>query len=204
MRRELIAVLIVLGAAGAFARTARADTVAPLPVADAERVVAEERDFLTDFLWVGMDGCWHEGDWESCLRLCREIILLEPHFVDAYTGGAWVLWSNDRDKEAEALYQQGIAANPGDPDLYFECGFFYRERKQYDKAVAMFRLVVKYGGTKPQQRMLPNTLEEAGRKQEALAEWRKLSQRFPEDIIAKNKIARLERELYPRPPTQKP
>jgi hypothetical protein len=43
--------------------------------------------------------------------------------------------------------------------------------------------------------MLPNALERGGHKAEALAEWREILKRFPNDTIAKQHIARLEQEL---------
>ncbi len=47
------------------------------------------------------------------------------------------------------------------------------------------------------QHMLPNTLEECGRAAEALAEWRAVAKRFPDDDVARMKIARLEHDLSP-------
>lgn len=196
MYRWMLTLLVLLCAA-ALAPAAQVDALAPVSATEAERMVAEERDFLTDVLWIGVDEYFHTGDWQSCVRLCDEVTLLDPQFVEAYTSAAWVLWNYDRDKEAVATYERGLAANPESAELAFDFGFYYRDRKQYDKAISMFRQAVKNGATQTQQHMLPNTLEQAGRKAEALAEWRQLLRRFPKDPVAKNKIARLERELIP-------
>jgi len=196
MGRWGLVIVLVLG--GGLLRACAAcaeEELAPIPAAVAEARVAEERDFLTDILWMGIDGYWHEGKWEDCLRLNKEIIALDPQFVEAYTSAAWLLWSEDRDKEAVAMYEQGIDANPDSPDLYFDFGFYYRNRKKLDQAIAMFRKAVDKGAPQTSQHLLPNTLEEAGRKQEALAEWKKLLQRFPTDGVAQMKIPRLEQEL---------
>ena len=196
MRKLGLLVLLVVGVGLTWTNSVRAEEeLKPIPAAIAEARVAEVRDAITDILWFGIDGYWHEGQWEDCLRLNQEIIALDPHFVEAYTSAAWVLWSSDRDKEAVAMYQQGIAANPDSFDLYFEMGFYYRNRKQLDKAVEMLRKAVELGIDRGKQHLLPNTLEEAGRKQEALAEWKKLLKRFPDDPVAKHKIERLGREL---------
>ncbi len=170
----------------------------PIPAAEAERAVAEERGFLTDLLWVGMDGYWHAGDYEACLRIAQEVTVLDPQFVEAWTSGAWLLTNMDRDAEAEAMYKEGLAANPDSPDAYFELGFFYREHKRYDEAIAMFRQVPKYGG---REGAAAHAAQYAGRmrplRAEALTEWRAVAQRFPDDPVAKTKITRLERELTP-------
>ena len=195
--RRLGWVALVVGVllAGASAVWADEEEFKPISAAEAERRVAEVRDAITEVLWIGIDGYWHEGDWEACLRLNKEIYALDPQFVEAYTSAAWLLWSDDRDKEAVEVYQEGIAANPDSADLYFDYGFFLRNRKKFDEAIAMFRKANEHNATKAQQHMLPNTLEEAGRKAEALKEWRKLLERFPEDAVARGKIARLEEEL---------
>jgi Tfp pilus assembly protein PilF len=187
----LVVGLVLAGVSAGWAE----EELRPIPAAEAERRVAEVRDALTEVLWIGIDGYWHEGDWEACLRLNKEIVALDPQFVDAWTSAAWVLWSNDRDKEAVEVYKEGIEANPDSPDLYFDYGFFLRNRKRFDEAIPMFRKACEKGATKAQQHMFPNTLEEAGRKAEALKEWRKLLERFPEDAVAKGKIGRLEEEL---------
>ena len=178
-----------------LAGLATAADLAPVSAAEAEKRAAESRDALTEMLWVGMDPLWHEGKGDECVRLSREIIGIDPHFVEAYTGAAWLLWSAKRDEEATALYQQGLAANPDSPDLYFDFGFFLRDRKKYDQAIAMFRKANETGIIQAKRHMLPNTLEEAGHKREALAEWRALLKRFPGDPVAKMKAARLAQEL---------
>ena len=43
--------------------------------------------------------------------------------------------------------------------------------------------------------MLPTALYRAGRKEEALAEWRGILARFPEDARARQQIEALEKEL---------
>lgn len=167
----------------------------PISAAAAEARIAAVRDAITEILWIGIDGYWHEGGWEDCLRLNKEIIALDPQFVEAYTSAAWLLWSSDRDEEAIAMYQRGLEANPDSHELYFDFGFYYRNRKKLDKAVALFRKAVEKGAPQTQQHMLPNTLAEAGRKKEALTEWRELLKRFPQDRVAKIKIEQLEKEL---------
>ncbi len=195
MRHRFTVALLVGCAVALLAPLARAETLKPISAKEAEKVITEERDYLTDILWIGIDGYWHEGDWNSSLRLCKEIVQIDPHFVEAYTNGAYLLWNQNRDKEAIAMYEQGIAANPESPDLYFDFGFFYRDRKNYDKAIRFFRQAVKYGAPATQQHMLAATLEEAGKKQEALEEWRNILKRFPDDGVAPRKIERLEKEL---------
>ena len=198
MRNQFVVTLVLFcGSLLAAGAATAAEEFKPMPAAEAEQWLGEQRDYLTDILWVGIDGYWHVGDWPSCLGLCTDIIDIDPQFVEAYTNAAYLLWNNDRDEEAIAMYQRGLAANPDASELYFDFGFFYRDRKQYDAAIKQFRLAVERGATRAQHHLLANTLEEAGRKKEALAEWGAILQRYPDDQIAKRKLARLTHELSP-------
>lgn len=195
MKRLATVLVLVFGGSLWFAGTALAEELKPMPAAEAERRVIESRDSVTDRLWIGLDVYWHQGQWDDCLRLLRDIILIDPQFVEAYTGAAWMLWSSNRDQEAIAFYEKGIKANPDNPDLYFEYGFYYRNRGKLGKAIELLRKAAEKGATRAQQHLLPNTLHEAGRAQEALDEWRAVLKRFPKDPVAKWKIAELEAAL---------
>lgn len=175
----------------------RAAAPAPnsLDPAEAERLVAESRDTLTDMLWLKTDDYWHTGQWEEAIRLCRQIVQLDPHFIEAWTGAAWMLWSSERDAEAIELFQTGAAANPTSWEIPHEFGLYYRNRKQWDDALVQFRRAAALSAPAPFQRMVPNTLESADRLEEALQEWKAFRQRFPDDPIAKQHIEKLMKEL---------
>ena len=134
-------------------------------------------------------------EWDEVIALCRRIIAVEPHFLEAYNGAAWMLWSMDRDEEAVELYRAGIAANPDRYEIHHEFGMYYRYRQKWDEAVEQFRKSVERGAPGYFQHTLPGTLERGGKKREALAEWRALLERFPDDPIAKRHIEDLESQL---------
>jgi len=195
MARILPIVLLLSLATPLLAQGRGSAEFRPIQAAEAARRVASTRDFVTDLLWLNTDPYWHKGEWDECLRLARQVIELDPHFVEAYTGAAWMLWSMDRDEEAIALYRAGIAANPDDYRIPHEFGLYYVYREHWDKAAEQFRKSVALGAPMHRQHMLPNALYRAGRKQEALAEWRAILERFPEDAIARRRIEALEKEL---------
>ena len=120
---------------------------------------------------------------------------IAPHFIEAYTGAAWMLWSMDRDEEAIELYREGVAANPKRHEVYHDFGMYYWHREKWDEAAAQFRKSTENDAPQYLQHMFPNSLERAGRKQEALQEWRALLERFPDDPIAVKHIDLLEKEL---------
>ena len=187
--------LLLLCAAALCAAPPAPQKLKPVTAAEADQRVAETRDFLANMLWAHTEEHWHVGEWEECIRLCRQIVALDPHFLEAYNGAAWMLWNLDRDNEAIAVYRAGIAANPDQYEIYHEFGMYYYQRKQWDQAAEQFRKSVETGAPMYFQHMLPNVLDRAGRKQEALKEWRALLKRFPDDPIAKQHIAALEQAL---------
>ncbi len=191
----ILALLLLICATTSWAGATAASAPRPISAAEAEKRVAESRDFLTDMMWTKTEEYWHVGDWDNCIRLCRQIVQVDPHFVEAYTGAAFLLWSSDKDAEAIELFRAGIAANPKDYDLPHEFGMYYRYRHKWDQAIEQFARAVELGSPRIMQHMYPNTLEDAGRPEEALKVWQELQKRFPDDPIAKNHIEQLNQRL---------
>jgi tetratricopeptide (TPR) repeat protein len=197
MMRAMIAVALLLSPLTLWAATAPGDEMRPVPAAQAEKRVAKTRDLLTDTLWMGTEPYWHTGRWDDCIRICKQIVEVDPYFVEAYTCAAWMLWSQEKDAEAIELFNACIKANPDSWEVYHDFGTFYMARHKYEEAAAMFRKASARGAPQMHQHMLPNALELAGREKEALEEWRALLKRFPDDAVAKRKIERLEKRLKP-------
>jgi len=169
--------------------------VKPIPAAEGERRARETRDFIVDLVWEHTDTYWHVGNYEECTRLLAQCVELDPYFVEAWTSKAWMLSNLDRDEEAAAAYHDAMRYNPDDPSIYQQFGLFYQRRHRYEEAIAQFREATKRGALRGWQHMLPATLEDMGRKEEALDEWRAIVGRFPDDEVAKMHIEKLEREL---------
>jgi tetratricopeptide (TPR) repeat protein len=197
--RRASVLLALVCAAGLWAAGASGEGPSPISAADAEERVAEARDFLTDMLWANTEQHWHEGRWEDCIRLCRQIVEVDPRFVEAYNGAAWMLWNLDRDEEALEMYHAGIAANDERYEIYHDFGMYYFIHDKWNLAAEQFRKSVECGAPMYYQHMLPNALERGGRRHEALSEWRELLKRFPEDPIAGKHIEALTRELEANP-----
>ena len=191
-RSVLLSYALLFICATAFAAgQPAAEPPQPIPATEAEQRVAESRDFLTDMLWMKTEDYWHVGRWDEAIRLCRQIVQVDPQFVEAYTGAAYLLYSMDKDEEAIELFRAGIAANPKNYDLPHEFGMYYYYRHKWDLAAEQFAKAVELGAPRVMQHMLPNALERGGRLEEALAQWQRILERFPDDPIAKRRIEQL-------------
>jgi tetratricopeptide (TPR) repeat protein len=164
---------------------------APISAIEADKRVAESRDFLTDMLWMKTEDYWHVGRWDEAIRLCRQIVQVDTQFVEAYTGAAFLLYSTDKDEEAIELFRAGIVANPKNYDLPHEFGMYYYYRHKWDLAAEQFAKSGDLGAPRVMRHMLPNALEQGGRLEEALQQWQRILQQYPDDPIAKRRIEQL-------------
>ncbi len=193
-----LVLLAVFFAAPAWAGEAVYDQAKPVGAAEAEEQVGQTRDVLTDMMWLKTDDYWHVGEWDEVIRLCHQIVQVDPHFIEAYTGAAYLLYSTDKDEEASELFRAGIAANPKSYDLRHEFGMYYMYRHKWDLAVEQFRESVSLGAPPAMQHMYGNALERAGRPREALEAWQEMRKRFPDDPVVKQHIEQLNKELGKR------
>ncbi len=186
----LAALLLLAVPAGAGAQ----GQAEPVSAQEAESVIVEARDFIANLLWEATEEYWHVGRWDECIRLCKQAIQVDPHFVEAYTSAAWMLWNLERDEEAVAIFEAGIEANPERWEIHHEFGMYYWQRQNLEPALEQFRQSVARGAPMHHQHMLPNVLERLGRSREALAEWRAILERFPDNPVARRRIEALEAE----------
>ena len=87
-------------------------------------------DAATDKLWAQNDAYWHQGDYPRIIALDRIITQADPHFIECYNTGAWLMWSSGRDADAQAFYAEAVANNPHDSTAYYDYGMFPAESPQ--------------------------------------------------------------------------
>ena len=194
---RMIAVLIVavsLMAYPAYVWAAPAKGSGPIET-QAEQQVAQVRDTIVDALWVKTDEYWHAGNPAPAIDICRMVIELDPHFVEAYSVGAWVSLSlpEPREKDALGFYQQGIARNPQSYDLLHEFGFQYYMLRKHDpqSALPYLKRAAELSPTAPIKHTYAHALAQAGKPQQAAAEWLKILKQFPNDPVARKELAKL-------------
>lgn len=135
-------------------------------------------------LWNHNDVYWHQGDYPRIIAMDRIITQADPHFIDCYNTGAWLMWSDGHNSDAEAFYQQAVANNPHASAAYYDYGMFlYNHLKQYDKAVRLYTRDTQHADAGILDwRMLAHSYERAGKWQDAVNTWREIQKRWPHGV----------------------
>ncbi len=156
------------------------------------------RTAVADLLWLKVDEYWHAGDLHRMLPMMYTVVRLDPHFIDAYSIGAWHLAYNAvaavRTEKEKLEYIQrgieflkdGIEKNPFDYRLYFELGYsiYYVKLQDFANAVTYLELANRYDPPVWVQRMLLHAYEKNNQFEKALEGWRRYREQHPENVAA--------------------
>ncbi len=139
---------------------------------------------VADHLWNQADEEWHQGDYPRIIALDRIIAEADPHFLESYAVGGWLLESLGQHGDAEAFYQQGIRANPRASYAYYNLGFFYfNTRHDYAHAANVFRGdVAQRDADLNDWKMLAHSYEHLGDWNRAVQTWRAMKSRWPNGL----------------------
>lgn len=104
------------------------------------------RGVAADMLWVKGDELFHTGQMYKFLPLARTVVMLDPHFIDAWTVTGWHLAYNmfaeahkkgDWDGQVQWFrtgiewLMRGLQQNPRSTDLVYNIGWTYYDRMDY-------------------------------------------------------------------------
>lgn len=129
-------------------------------------------------LYIQSDRHWHKGEYWHIIHLNYMVIAALPQFTNPYVDSAWLLWSMNRDDEAVALYDKGIAANPNTYELYYEKAFYFMTRKKDLKTALplLEKAVAQKDCAKIVLHTLAHAYEKAGDLEKALATWNRAAE----------------------------
>lgn len=100
-------------------------------------LAGEFRSVIANVLWIKVERYHHEyirtnADWRAdkeILPLIKVITDLDPHFVDAYLCGSWMLCMGlDRTDEGVAYLKEGIQNNPDNLSVFEILGTVYAHK----------------------------------------------------------------------------
>lgn len=171
------------------------ERLAELPVQDLSLVTIGAilggfRSVVANILWLKCDEYWHQGRVFRLVPLAKAVVLLEPHFIEAWRITAWHLAYNmsveapTPEKAREYIemglkfLEEGIKWNPDRYELFFELGWTYYDKlNEYEKAAAIFQQALQkkdeFGSRPPTYiwRMIAHAYERYPRIDEAVRWW---------------------------------
>jgi tetratricopeptide (TPR) repeat protein len=170
------------------------------------------RKLVADLLWLKVDEYWHLGLPQRMLPMMETVVALDPHFIVAYSLGAWHLAYNvslmvhsAEEKQhyidqGIALLAKGIKSNPRSSDLYAELGFtiYFRKLNDWEKAAYYLREAIKYEHEPWVERVYALSLERLGEEREALAILEDYGRRHPTFVAQRTSVERLRRKVEAR------
>jgi len=178
--------LTTLSAASVFAAP-RSPVPRALPAPASAQSVGETQvdgilSGVVDKLWAQNDVYWHGGDYPRIIAQDKIIVQADPHFLECYNTGAWLMWSDGANGDAEAFYKQCIKNNPGTSAAYYDYGeFLYNHLHRYGDARHVFARVVTFPDADVlDYRMLAHSYEKLGQYDKAVAVWRRIKARWPQ------------------------
>ncbi len=137
------------------------------------------REVAAGLLWIKIEDYFHSGEHEKIFPLIRVITWLDPHFMEAYSSGAWQLAWNSMDwrliPSAEQFLLEGIQNNPEKYELYADMGWLYYDKvRDYEKAIEWYKKATALPCPPAIKRMLAHSYERAGKVDEAIKVWKQL------------------------------
>jgi tetratricopeptide (TPR) repeat protein len=142
-------------------------------------------DKMIDQLWAQTDVAWHRGDYPGVVALNRIIVGIDPHFVQAYGNGVYVMESMGLISDAEAFGQQSVRNNPNQSQSYSDLGMCYFSfAHDYPAAEVTFRQAVTLCPDVSilEWKMLAHSIEKEGLIDDAVATWQEIKRRYPNGL----------------------
>ncbi len=147
-------------------------------------------------IWSCADAYWHTGRYEDRIALDYVMVELEPRFLEPYTSASYLIWSNGRKSEAEAILKRATAAMPDHWASWAELGEHYMRVRDwagavpaYEKATALPNCFVKVW------RSLGHAAERTGDLKRSVAAWEGAKRREPDDPVVENNLRRVREAL---------
>lgn len=190
------AALLCAAASAVHAQPGRRRPAAPPPAPRAATSDAAQAQALitriTDDLWEYGDRYWHAGRFEDRILLDYTIIELEPGFLEAYGTASWLIDSNGRPAEAEALLKRATRVRPDAWNAWDELGDFYFRGKRYREAVDAFRRATEKPGCHPKVfHSLGHACRLSGDLKASLHAWEEAKRREPNDPVVDNNLKKV-------------
>lgn len=168
---------------------------ASLPEAVQRKVRALRQ--LTEYRLLQLaDEYWHDGQHYKTMALMFVLIEYDPHDVENISGLAWLLDGYGETARAIQVYQRGIRLNPNRYDIYYDLGYAYFNKRQYEQALPYLEKAVTFANVPPfVWKTLAHCYERLGQLEKSLQAWQQVKQLDPSDGAVELNMQRVRKKL---------
>ncbi|MCX7992555.1 MAG: tetratricopeptide repeat protein [Fimbriimonadales bacterium] len=152
---------------------------------------------LTEFRLIQLaDEYWHDGRHYKTMALMFVLIEYDPYDVENISGLAWLLDGYGETARAIQVYQRGIRLNPNRYDIYYDLGFAYYNKRQYEQALPYLEKAIGFANV-PQYvwKTLAHCYERLGHLEKSLRAWEKAKELDPSDGAVEPNMQRVRKKL---------
>lgn len=164
---------------------------------------------VTDKLWVLSDKAFHDGDYPKAILYHRQIVELDPKDIQSFSVAAWLMWSLGQNQVALKHIERGLKVNGNHWEMWDEAGQHYqlqagrdlasplvpRAKEAFMRSVQLLPADADKNEAMMLRRRLAHAADKADDLELSLATWKKLVEDYPDDVVNKNNMARVERKL---------
>ena len=151
------------------------------------------RDLWLDELYHQSDAAYHKGDYPLAIEKFKAIVVLDPDDVEAFSTGAWLMWSLGNGDEATAFMRRGVSLSPQDGEMWEAAADHFDQRKifplevlaDYQKALS---LAPKEKNTRLLRHRVAIAAQIVGDLTLATQVWTGVLKDYPDDAIAADKL----------------
>ena len=201
MKKIVLSVFCLLLAAGAFAAPPKGNTVPDESFAKAVKQADGITEGVVDRMWLNSDHFWHQGDYYRIIALLRLVAEADPGYTEAFSNGAYLLWSMGDVNAADDFLRHGLNTAPD--ALRWEMNYnvghmLFQYRKDYKGALPYLqRAVLHNGAPVTAWTLLAHCYERAGRLTQSASTWRTVTERFPNFGAGFTNLHRIQAKLKP-------
>ncbi|HPP12959.1 MAG TPA: hypothetical protein PKW42_09535, partial [bacterium] len=138
----------------------------------------------------GRQEFWHAGEYRKILPLFFLLSRVDPEDLDAWATGAWFLvnglapaYPKQKDEflnKAVKFLEEGISYHRENYRLYWELGWLWYREGKLPQALKYLEMAEKFPHPFYVASTRAHVLMALGQKEEAIAQWKSVAERFPE------------------------
>ena len=156
-----------------------------------------------DKLWRESDEAFHKGDFPLAVEKFKAIVVLDPDDVEAFSTGAWLMWSLGNGDEASAFMRRGVQLSPNDGDMWEAAADHFDQRKVFAPEVLRdYQKALELAPSDKNTRLLRHRVAIAaqivGDLELAQQVWTEVVKLYPDDVTAARRLQLL-KEGQPSP-----